>query len=59
MKTLEIDLNKLSREGLKCYLKLLDELEQGVDLPLPHEYPIPPEPEESKPEDEKTPSFNV
>jgi len=37
MKTLEVDLHKLSREGLRAYLLLLDEIdpkEVGVALPL-------------------------
>lgn len=39
MKTLNVDLDKLSKEGLKAYILLLEELEQGYDLPFPPEYP--------------------
>ena len=50
MKTLNIDLDKLSRKGLKAYLTLLEEFddykmidgdpdEVGVELPLPEMLP--------------------
>jgi len=45
MKTLQIDLNKLSREGLRAFLTLSEEVEpevrddeEGVDLPFPDGY---------------------
>lgn len=77
MKTLNVNLDKLSRKGLKAYITLLEEWDdykmkegdEGVDLPLPSQYPepIPPEqlvypvpekPKELKPKDEET-SFSV
>ena len=71
MKDLKIDLNKLSIEGLKAYLTLLNELKQGYDADLSVEpetkdLPVPPyfnPKEDNKQEeidiDDEEPSFNV
>ena len=54
MKTLNVDLDKLSRKGLKAYITLLEEWDdykmkegddEGTDLPFPDGYDLPDAPE--------------
>ena len=57
MKTLNVDLDKLSRKGLKAYITLLEEWDdykmkegddEGTDLPFPDGYDLPDAPEYSE-----------